>query len=163
MKSLKSILVLGALASVTLFASTSCKKCEAAEAEDTYIGIIDRSLSGEQVFVYGYNGHMNGGNMITANHPFNDLFEVSFDAGKTRQAIDWNQYTVVGNPMTVNCEVSFERSVLLNSIGNTVDYHIKATSCNACDEKRTVWNWVLIDAVPAGFSLNATQEENIIQ
>ena len=162
MKSLKNIIVIG-LVAIFALSLGSCTKCDEAEADDTFTGIINKSPSGEDIYIYGYNGFMNGGNMITGNHEFASVFEVSFDGGVTRQAIDYNLYTVVGNPMTVNCEVSFDRSVLLNSIGNTVDYHVTATSCNACDEKRTISNWVLINAVPAGFSLNTTQEEIIVQ
>ncbi len=146
--SIKKPLLFGLLMAVTvLFSTTSCKKCSVAE-EDSSSGLIVANA-----IIYPSNGgladNMGGNYHITASSNYADNFEVSFDGGLTRQAIDYNQYHVLGLPMTINCEASFDRVISVNSVLATTTYTVTATTCESCEQEYKVENWVLTTPLPA--------------
>ena len=146
--SIKKPLLYSLLLAVTvLFSTTSCKKCSVAEEDSTSGLIVSNTI------VYPSNGgladNMGGNYHITGGSFFADNFEVSFDGGLTRQAIDYNQYNVLGMPMAVNCEASFNRSITVNDVLATTTYSVIATTCSSCEQQYTVENWVLTTPLPA--------------
>ena len=133
-----------------LFISSSCKKCDAGNENVSTGEIIQGAI------IYPQSGYMTSGYNTwlfnaEANMGHNDeQFEVSFDGGLTKVAVDFSQYSVMGNPMTVNCEASFVRDVTRDNINNLVTYNVTATTCNSCKERRTVENYVLVNKIPDG-------------
>lgn len=146
--SIKKPFILGLLMAVTvLFSTTSCKKCSVAEA-DTNSGLIHPTA-----VIYptsgGIGSNLGGNYHITAGHNYAQNFEVSFDGGLTREAIDYSQYNVLGLPMAVNCEASFSRSVTVDDVLLVTTYAVTATTCSDCEQAYTVDNWVLTSPLPA--------------
>lgn len=141
---------------VSGFVLNSCKKCTVADAnEDT--GQIITGQNEKTVIIYPKVGYLtqvlNGNYHVTGASEYADDFEVSFDGGITKTAVDWNTYDILGNPMTVSCKASFIREVTFNWGVNTVYYNVIANTCESCDPERYVENWVLIPKVPSGFSV----------
>lgn len=146
--SIKKPLLYSLLLAVTvLLSTTSCKKCSVAE-EDSSSGLI---VSNAIIYPLSGNSSSNmGGNYhITASNNYASNFEVSFDGGLTRQAIDYNQYHVLGMPMNINCEASFNRSITVNDVLATTTYSVIATTCSSCEQQYSVENWVLTTPLPA--------------
>jgi len=146
--SVKKPLLYSLLLAVTvLFSTTSCKKCSVAE-EDSSSGLIVANA-----IIYPISGNsssnMGGNYHITAGHNYASNFEVSFDGGLTRQAIDYSQYHVLGMPMDINCEASFNRSITVNDVLATTTYSVIATTCSSCEQEYSVENWVLTTPLPA--------------
>lgn len=146
--SIKKPLLYSLLLAVTvLFSTTSCKKCSVAE-EDSSSGLI---VSNAIIYPTSGNisGNLGGNYHITAGSNYASNFEVSFDGGVTRQAIDYNQYHVLGMPMNINCEASFNRSITVNDVLATTTYSVVATTCSSCEQEYKVENWVLTTPLPA--------------
>ncbi|MDX2362152.1 MAG: hypothetical protein QNK23_15195 [Crocinitomicaceae bacterium] len=155
MKSFKSLIVLGLFGMIILVSSSSCKKCQ--PGDDVNIGIID-VVGDHEVIIYRNIGLPPTPYYITGSHPSADGFQVSFDGGVTKQAINYNQYQLIGNPMTIHCEAAFDRTVTKNSLSNTINYHVVARTCSECEGEYVVDNWALINAV-SGYTLIVTNEE----
>ena len=144
--SIKKPFILGLLLAVTvIFSTTSCKKCSVAESD------VNSGLIHPTAIVYSsINAESLEGNYhVTGISQFATDFEVSFDGGLTRQAIDYSQYNVLGLPMNINCEASFNRSVTVNDNLLITTYAISATTCSSCEQTYTVDNWVLTETLPA--------------
>lgn len=131
---------------------SSCKKKCVIEKENTDLGaIISESSTGEDVVIYhsGYAG-ANVGNHISA--PWNNI-EVSFDGGQTRGPINFSQYHVLRNPVTTTCEAKIDREVAFNAAAQTVTYKVSVTNCADCDQKYFAENYVLVPAIPNGYTV----------
>lgn len=150
MKRPTSIILSSLLAIAFVFGLSSCKKCKV--DEDTNSGVVIND-----VIIYPSAGYMyetlNGNYHITGSSEVADKFEVSFDGGYTRVAVDWSQYDILCNPMTVNCKASFVRDVTYDNVLSYVFYTVTATTCESCDNPRTVENYVLIPKVPSGYQV----------
>jgi hypothetical protein len=143
----KKFILFSISALAVLFISSSCKKCDAGNENVSTGEIIQGAI------IYPQTGYMaleynlfNG----SVNPNQDGFFEVSFDGGLTKVAVDYSQYSVMANPMTVNCEASFVRDVTRDNINNLVTYNVTATTCNSCKERRTVENYVLVNKIPDG-------------
>tara|TARA_B110000285_G_C15056914_1_gene580087 strand:- start:176 stop:652 length:477 start_codon:yes stop_codon:yes gene_type:complete len=149
---MKRTLLLGAFVSALLIGFVSCKKCTVAE-EDTISGIIIPNT-----IVYAMPGY------LTRDHPINVWngqqydgfgynFEISIDEGVTRIPVDYDAYTILANPMYVNCKASFEKSVTRDDINNIVRYKITATTCKSCEQERYVENYILVPDIPSNYTV----------
>lgn len=152
------LLFTGVAAALLLTGFTSCKKCEVKE-ENTSEGLITSVSKYEDAVIYvnglaDTDGYYLTGNSLTAQ---NGLIEVSFDRGVTKQDFPWGLYDIVMNPMNVNCEASFNRNVYLG-LGDAIVYRVEATTCDDCENLRTVLNAVIIPKQPAGKYLVMEQE-----
>ncbi len=155
----RSLLILVLL---TAFGSTSCKKVCDIEGEDTNEGaIITESSTGEKIVFYPSTFTQNWSNHITATHPHANNIEISFDGGQTRQAVNWNQYHVLRNPVKSSCESVLNREVIINTTNQTATYNIDVTNCSACDQQYNLENYVLVPAIPSNYtvSFNVTYTE----
>lgn len=154
----KTSLYAGALLSVlVIFSTTSCKKCNLSEGEQNTGMIV------EDVIIYpksGYmTGNMSGNYNISGSHGFAGQFEVSFDGGATRGPVDYSQYSILANPLTIPCEASLNRSVTYNPTFDFYTYELSGETCNGCSNERFVENYVLISAIPAGAQI--IYEQNV--
>ena len=140
-----------------LFISSSCKKCDSGN-ENVSTGEI---IQGAIIYPnHGYITSSFNSYLFNENTANTGVFEVSFDGGLTKVAVDYSQYSVMGNPMTVNCEASFVRDVTRDNINNLVTYNVTATTCNSCKERRTVENYVLVNKILDGaYTLQFLNEE----
>ena len=138
------------LACVVLF-STSCKKCKLAEGENR------TGLVVEDVIIYPASGYMTqnmGGNYhIYSGHPLQSQFEVSFDGGHTRQSPNLLEYSILANPMNVECEASLNYDVTYNPVLDSYIYTVSGETCSGCETTRYVENYILVPAIPAGSSI----------
>ncbi|MCH2229955.1 MAG: hypothetical protein MK105_06395 [Crocinitomicaceae bacterium] len=146
--SIKKPFILGLLlAVIVLFSTSSCKKCSVAETD------VNSGLIHPTAIIYPESGgimsNLGGNYHITAASNYASSFEVSFDGGLTREAIDYSQYNVIGLPMVINCEASFNRSVTVNDNLQTTTYAVTATTCSTCEQAYNVENWVLTEVLPA--------------
>jgi hypothetical protein len=151
----KRILFTGVLFAATMLLSlTSCKKCTVAE-EDVNTGAIV-----EGALVYPKVGYLTDvvGVHVTGANQYSNEFEVSFDGGVTKQAVDWNTYDILSNSMIVNCKASFVRDVTYDNVNSLVLYKVTATTCKSCEAERFIENFVLIPKVQAGYSVYADQD-----
>lgn len=145
---IKKRVILFSIAALTvLFISSSCKKCDAGNENVSTGEIIQGAI------IYPDHGFLTlefDSYLFNENTSHTGVFEVSFDGGLTKVAVDYSQYSVMGNPMTVNCEASFVRDVTRDNVNNLVTYNVTATTCNSCKERRTVENYVLVNKIPDG-------------
>lgn len=144
--SIKKPFILGLLMAVTvLFSTTSCKKCSVAESD------VNSGLIHPTAIVYSSmnSESLQGNYHITGISQHAPNFEVSFDGGITREAIDYGQYDVLALPMPINCEASFNRSVTVNDDLLLTTYAVTATTCSSCEQTYSVDNWVLTSNLPA--------------
>lgn len=151
---MKRTLLLGALVSAFLIGSVSCKKCTVAE-EDTISGeIVTNSV------IYASSGYLTESVSpdVFNGQQYPDGFEISFDEGLSRIALDFNSYTVLANPMRVNCKASFEKSVTRDDVNNIIRYKVIATTCESCKEVRFVENYVLVPKIPSNYTVLFEQE-----
>ena len=155
---MKKTLLLGALVSAFLIGSVSCKKCTVAE-EDTISGTIVPNA-----VVYCSQGQMtrdystrvfNGLDPVFANK-----FEISFDGGQTRVPVNYGTYTILANPMSINCKASFEKSVTRDDINSIVRYKVTATTCKSCEQERYVENYVVVSNIPSNYNVLIEKEIN---
>ena len=153
---MKRTLLLGALVSAFLIGSVSCKKCTVAE-EDTISGTIVPNA-----VVYCSQGYLTKdySNRVFNGQQFVDKFEVSFDGGQTRVPVNYGSYTILANPMSVNCKASFEKSVTIDAINNIVRYKTIATTCESCVQERYVENYVLVSNIPSSYNVIIEKEVN---
>ena len=134
---------------------SSCKKKCVIEKENTDSGaIISESSTGEDVVIY-HIGYMYPGlgNHIFQGHDYADKVEVSFDNGQTKGPVNYSQYHVLRNPVWVSCEAQFDREVLFNAVTQTVTYKLHVTNCGSCDEQYFAENYVLVPAIPNGYTV----------
>jgi len=146
-----------ALFTLLLLASTmilgSCvKKCKLAE-ESSDSGVIV-----QDVVIYPESGYltssMGGDYLVNASDSYADQFEVSFDGGASKSAVNYSAYNILGNPINVKCDASFKRSVTIDDVNQIVLYSIEVTECSTtCDEVRTTENYVLVPAFPSSYQV----------
>lgn len=151
---MKKTLLLASLVSVLMIGTVSCKKCTVAE-EDTVSGMVIPNA-----VVYARTGYLTE---ITSYNVFNggqfaDDFEVSFDNGLTRVPVDYSAYTILANPMMINCKASFEKNVTRDDINNIVRYEVTATTCKSCEQERFVENYVLVSKIPSNYTVLFPQD-----
>ncbi len=148
--SIKKTLLLSLTAVVLLFLSNSCEKCKVGN-DDTNTGEI---VSDVVIYPKGatmtasYNTQLFDGVSTPS-----DLFEVSFNGGITRVAVDWNSYYILANPMTVKCETEFVRNVSKDTLNGIVRYTVDATTCKLCDQNRSVDNYVMVKKFPISYTV----------
>lgn len=152
--------------SVVLMTGVSCKKnCNIPE-EDSFSGPIINTSGENNVVIYPQTGSLllsfpNGMIVNSAStQGEQDLFQVSFDGGLTRQAIDYSQYSVIGYPLDVKCDASVDRSLSPNFVSGTALYRMTVQECSDCDEVRTLENWIL---VPDSITTNYTVTFDVVQ
>lgn len=142
------------LAFLVLGMTSSCKKSCEIKTVDDYSGTINTEIS---LFPSsgGMTGSMEGNYHITATHDFAPNFEMSFDNGVTKSPVNYGSYSILCFPMIVNCEVSFDREVTVDNDAGTATYRIRANQCKEakCDEKRAVENYVVVPAIPDGYTI----------
>mmetsp|Transcript_1850 Transcript_1850/g.2263 ORF Transcript_1850/g.2263 Transcript_1850/m.2263 type:complete len:173 (-) Transcript_1850:80-598(-) len=146
--------------SAVLMTTVSCKKnCNIPE-EDTFSGPIITEVGDQKIIIYPASGGLLGsfpnGMHITANSPQTqqDWFEVSFDGGVTRQALDFNQYNIIGYGLQVKCDASIDRALTTNPMANSALYTMTVQECNdGCDELRSLENYILVDDSMANYSI----------
>ena len=95
----------------------------------------------------------NMSNHYNPSHPYADKIEVSFDGGRTRGPINYTQYHVLRNPVNTTCEAIIDREVAFNAASQTVTYKVSVTNCSDCDESYYAENYVLIPAIPNGYTV----------
>jgi len=155
---MKKTLLLGLLAVSFLMTAVSCKKCTVAE-EDTISGTIVTNAT-----IYANTGYITSespSNIFNGEDPeFADRFKVSFDGGLTRVPVNYGSYTILANPMTVNCKASLEKSVTRDDINNVVRYKAVATTCKSCEQERFIENYVLVSKIPSNYTVLFESEIN---
>lgn len=147
----KTILLTLSIAAI-LFVGVSCKKkCDIPE-ENTNSGVIVESViypsSGGLIIPSGL--HIHSGSSQVAK----DYYEISLDGGFTRQSVDYNQYNILGYPLTVNCDVAIDREVLVDDVNQIVTFNVIVYDCaNGCDQPQSIENYVLVPAFDPNYSI----------
>jgi hypothetical protein len=95
----------------------------------------------------GGNFHIHGGSSYAAQ------FEISFDGGQTRGPVNYSQYSILANPMSVDCEAALNKDVTYNPTFDAYEYTISGETCSNCEPKRYLENYVLVPAIPAGATI----------
>jgi hypothetical protein len=149
----KSLFTGALLAFAVIFSASSCKRCNVAEEDVSSGSIIEDAIvyphAGYQSGQFGSQSYVVRGPSPTGAYSF----EVSFDGGVTKVPVNYSQYSLMAYPMTVNCEASFQREVTFNHAIGAVTYKIDAVTCKSCENMRTIENYVLVPAVPIGYSV----------
>lgn len=142
------ILLLG-----TTLATGSCvKKCKLSESSS------DNGVIVKDIVIYPNSGYMTssmGGDYhIDGSHSYAGEFQISQDGGQTRSSVNYSTYHILGNPVVVKCDASFVRTVTIDDVNQIVNYTIDVTECSTtCDEQRTTENYVLVPAIPSGYTV----------
>ncbi len=157
---IRTSLFAGALLSILLiFSTTSCKKCKLSDG-NTSTGIIV-----EDVIIYPSAGYMsssyNGTMHVHGTFSYANNFELSFDGGATRVPVDYSKYSILANATTIPCEAALNKDVTYNSTLDVYTYQITGETCSSCKTERTLENYVLVSAIPAGASI--IYDQNITQ
>jgi hypothetical protein len=137
--------ILASIAIVSSLMMGCKKKCD----------LGDNVTSGEiktGVSIFPRSGYMFGPNpdlyLITGSHSYANEFKISFDQGKTKVDVNYNEYSILTYPLTVSCFAQFTRDVTIDDVNGIVKYTIKVKECGKCEEERTVENYVVIRHVP---------------
>ncbi|MEJ6583129.1 MAG: hypothetical protein QNL61_00485 [Crocinitomicaceae bacterium] len=155
----RTTLFTGALLSILfVFSTTSCKKCKLSE------GNQNNGLIVKDVIIYPQSGYLTsnlGATMhITGSHAYADQFEVSFDGGATRVPVNYGQYSILSNAVSVPCEASLNRDVSYNSALDFYIYDLSGETCKGCNTERLLENYVLVPAIPNGTQI--VFEQNVV-
>tara|TARA_R110002072_G_scaffold282761_1_gene445808 strand:- start:31602 stop:32078 length:477 start_codon:yes stop_codon:yes gene_type:complete len=145
--SFKKSILLSALATAILLATSSCKKCTVAESNEE-TGII---IAG--AIIYPKSGYItadSGTKLFNGTGQYANSFEVSFDGGQTRIPVDYGMYDILANPMTIKCKASVIKDVKYDAGNAILRYKATATTCKSCEEERYIENYVLIPKITAG-------------
>lgn len=157
---IRTSLIAGALLSIVMIFSTSCKKCKLSDGNQN-TGIII-----EDAIIYPSSGYMSsnyyGPMHVTAIHPYANNFEVSFDGGATRVPVNYSQYSILANGLNVDCEAVINKDVTYNSTLDVYTYSVTGESCSSCkSDGYYLDNYVLVPAIPNG--ANIVYEDNVVQ
>jgi hypothetical protein len=134
---------------------SSCKKKCVIEKEGTDSGVIDTT-----VFVYPQYGYitndMSGNYHVDETSALENKFQMSVDGGQTKIPVNYTAYSILAYPMTLSCNFSMERNVVINDIAQTVTYTIKVTQCKdpKCVEKRFMENFIIVPSFPDTYTVN---------
>lgn len=140
------------LLSILFISFTSCKNCKV-EGDHTHDGLIVKESivyppSGNITHSMAGNYHIyNGGPHSNGN------WQISFDGGVTKQALDFSIYSVVACPTTVKCGSIFTRSFVQELTGE-MTYTVRAETCKHCKMTTYVENYSLVAALPASQVIN---------
>ena len=133
---------------------SSCKKKCVIEKEGTDSGVIDTT-----VLVYPQHGYitndMSGNYHVDETSALADKFEMSVDGGQTKIPVNYSAYSILAYPLTLSCNFSLERNVVINDIAQTVTYTIKVTECKdpKCVEKRYMENFIIVPSFPDTYTV----------
>jgi len=152
---MKRTAIFALLLTSTVFMGSCVKKCKLRDKSEDSGTIV------KDVIIYPKGGYMTssmGGNyLINGSSSYANDFEVSFDGGYTRESVNYSVYNILANPMNIECDASYNRSVTVDDVNHVVTYNIDATQCSTtCDEVRTIENYVLVTAIPSGYTVNYT-------
>ena len=118
----------------------------------------------KDVIIYPQSGYLTsnlGATMhITGSHAYADRFEVSFDGGATRVPVNYGQYSILSNAVSVPCEASLNRDVSYNSALDFYIYDLSGETCKGCNTERLLENYVLVPAIPNGTQI--VFEQNVV-
>lgn len=133
---------------------SSCKKKCVIEKTSTDSGVIDTTVL---VYpIYGYiTNDMAGNYHVDETSALADKFDMSVDGGQTKIPVNYDAYSVLAYPLTLSCNFSLERNVVINDIAQTVTYTIKVTECKdpKCVEKRFMENFIIVPSFPATYTV----------
>lgn len=90
--------------------------------------------------------------LITSEAQTNFELEVRMEGSISYQPVNFAQYSVLAFPTTAKCSSGYERIVERSDANETITYTINITQCEDCENQVTIGNWVLIPAVPSGYS-----------
>ena len=150
---MKKVTFLLAILAFAGFGLNSCnKKCKL-ETEDANTGIIipdsyALSSSGGLTTSMGGDYHTHAGSLYEGD------FTVIING--VESAPDYSQYSILGLPMTVNCNVYFERTVTIDTAAQEARYTVTAYQCQSakCDQQRFVENFVVTERIPANYTVS---------
>ncbi len=129
---------------------------------------VDSGAIVQDVIIYpnsgGITASMTGDYVIDANSPYADQFEVRYTPTSDRTNVNYSQYNIIGYPMNVTCDATFERSVEIIDSLSLVRYSITVYECTSqkCNETRTVENFVLVPVLPSSYSVEYIEKREKI-
>lgn len=91
--------------------------------------------------------------LITASHGYAQRYQISFDQGKTKTDVNYNEYSILSYPMTVSCFAQFTKNVTIDDVNGVVKYTVKVKDCGKCEEERYIENYVVIRSVPDSYTV----------
>ncbi len=140
--------------SVLFISLASCKKCKI-EGENVDSGVILTDVSVYPDFGYMTQNLSGAINHIHGNLFIADQFEMSEDNGVTRTPFNYNSYSILAYPLTLNCNHFLEREVTIDDVNMTATYLIKVTQCKTpeCSEQRYIENYVVVPAIPDNYTI----------
>lgn len=101
--------------------------------------------------------------LITATHVYADQMTISVDGGVTKTPVNYNEYSIICYPTSVNCVAQFDRNVVIDDENETVHFKMKVTDCGNCDEKRYLENYYAIRAVPDSYTIKFDIETTTVE
>lgn len=101
--------------------------------------------------------------LITASHIYADQFKISTDGGVTKTPVNYNEYSIICYPTTVNCIAQFDRNVSIDDENQTIHFRMRVTDCGKCDEKRYIENYYAIRAVPDTYTIKFDIETTTVE
>lgn len=142
--------------------SVSCNKGCDLDVNDISTGAIiatNPSNADQLVVIYPSAGYltssMAGDYHINVTDSYASNFEVSFDGGHSKAPVDYGAYSILANPVMVDCDAWLERNVVFDDINFIVTYTVTVHECkNGCDEVRTLENYVLVPTIPPSYFIN---------
>ena len=151
MKKIKQILLIIPIG-IVLSLSSCSKKCDISMT-DTNNGDIIPNAS-----LFPINGYLTG-NMgtdfvIHGNDLYAESVEVSIEGG-SRGPVDYSQYCVMCYPVSATCNASYDRTVTIDDVNQTVNYKIVVTQCKEkeCGLDVVTENYVLVPNFPESYSV----------
>ena len=138
--------------SLTFLLATACKKdCD---ASNSFGGeVIDNAI-------VKVMGHPSANTLVTEQGMMGFKYEVSFNEGLSYSPVDFGKYSVLCQITRANCSSGYHRTASIDNSEGTVTYTIEITECDDCEAQATVYNWVLIPAVPSSYEAIFVTERN---
>ncbi|SFT68546.1 hypothetical protein SAMN05216474_1797 [Lishizhenia tianjinensis] len=133
---------------------TACSKtCDLPANENT--GLIVQDVLINSTYL---KSHLDDGEgIIIRTQDMNEEYgtcTVSFDGGDTFEAINFDQYSLIGTRTSTLCSTTFLRDVQRDDVGKFVNYSITINECEeGCDFYVNTMNWALIPAVDNSYEI----------
>jgi hypothetical protein len=134
----------------------SCSKSPKCSGNDKNQGIINHSIDIECVPVKLQENYT-----ITTDSAYRKIFT---DTGAAQNfcnlpAIDFNSYSLLGQPASGQCEIKMIREVSRLDSENRYHYKVIVNSCGLCKKESFSDNWVIVPKLPNGWTVTFEVKE----
>jgi hypothetical protein len=87
------------------------------------------------------------------------MYKSMFDSTCALTAIDFNQYSLLGQYASGTCTMKFKRDVRSDADRKAYVYKLIAKDCGLCKKMQIAYNWVKVPKLPEGWTVRFELKE----